>query len=698
MADLDKIIARLEEELDLARITAAKIKKAAGKNWSKERSGATKSIYNLLERIAGLEILKVAPKTKVLYDVEIWGFDIVINGKSYNRIPVTEVQGLEQRFIDLFQIADLQGMGMGIELKSESTTIKSIKGGLSKKEIEATFRLKTSIQKQIRKENKILGFARKNGLNIILKGRDVVTGLFHEIIIDPDNIHATRIISYRKLPDKILPAPLPLPDPAKPKLKKKPIPKAKTPQKAKVKPKAAPQPKPKVAAKTPTGKPAPQPKKNRQTQGGRPSAKSRGTTNGKPVSVKAAPKTSTPKTPTDAVSPVKPTASSIIDVDDIKSTLKPAVEPVAESAPVAKPQTGAAPKPRFKIGAKLKFGAGLIINLGFDLLFGWLHSRDVKKAIENLEPEIKKGAESLLAQPNIQEEIYKFRSGNDLQSGYTHYFKINLLVHIDYHEYGVAGQEKFADITKIEFKSIEIVRVEGKNDFPDTRDNPSKFEDKPLVESVFYTPVYQDGERITPPAEDAADGKFNTFIATFINRSGGIGDYSKAYFDEFRKYAILIPDSAASDLYNLKFGLNEELADLTLVELRYKHPKILMATPHNMDFEEVIKKVRWGLAIKVDFIFYFYNEVIYLDYNSQIYYLEKYDKYFRLLDDAYIKCNSSCHRRIADRRLIHRITANDVREKMQSEKQFYDRMRGLDRGVLNNSGQFKRFIQGKSSK
>lgn len=530
MADLDKIIARLEVDLDLARIAAEKVKVAAGKDWYKKRGGATKGIYNLLERITGLEILKVSPTTTVLFDVEVWGFDVVVNGASVKRISVTEVNGLGQRFIDLFQKANLHGMG--IELKSEATTLRSVKGGLSEKEIKAIFRTKTSIQKQLLKEKKILEFARKNGLKIILKGRDVVTGLFIEFIVDPDNIHATRIVSYRKIPDKILPAPLPPPDPTAPKPKKA-KPKAKAPPKAKAKAVVA---KPKPLTSTP----AQALKPNRQTQGGRPTVADRGTIGGKParVEVQAAKAPAIERPP--VVSAIKKASNAVIE----PAVKPPAVKPVVEPPVVV----SGAPRPRFKMGPKLKFGAGLLLTLGMDLLFGWLHSKAVKAEIEDLDPDIKKAAKSLFEMESVRNELHKFRSGEDLQHGFALYFKIVLLIHIDYHEHGAAGQSKFADINKIEFKSIEMLRREGKEYFPDTRGEPSEFENRPLVESIFYAPVFElSVGNIDDGISDAADEDFRQ-----INniQPSHVSSILRNYLQSFEQYAQVFPDRAAAARWN----------------------------------------------------------------------------------------------------------------------------------------------------
>lgn len=556
MADLDKLIARLEEELDLARIAAEKVKRAAGKNWYRQRGGATKSIYNLLERITGLEILKVAPSTAVFFDVEVWGFDVVVDGASRKRIPVTDVKGLAQRFIDIFQKANLQGMG--IELKSEATTLKSVKGGLSAKEIEAVFRTKTAIQKQVLKEKRILAFAQKNGLKIILKGRDVVTGLFHEFIIDPDNIHDTRIISYRKIPDKVLPAPLSPRDPAKPK--------------AKAAPKASPAPQ----KKTETGS-----KPNRQTQGGRPTPASRGKAAGKPSPVKVtAAKTGTVKKST--VAPPVKEAVPPAKVDRIKPVLKASVKPT-----VIEPAIVSAPKPRFKIGAKLKFGANLLATLGIDLFFSWLHAKAVKASIEDLDPEIKDAVKGLIERESVQNELHKFRSEGDLQNGFALYFKIVLLVHIDYHESGAAGQAKFADITKIQFKTIEMVRREGSNYFPDTRDEPSKFENTPLVESVFYTPVFEVNlGNIDSGSADAADENF-----TQVDRiqNSHVSNELRTYLQSFEQYTRVFPDRAAAARWNELTSTSEFYMVLIGYGLRSGMDLINLA--YEVDY--IMQNTRW---------------------------------------------------------------------------------------------------------
>ena len=369
-----------------------------------------------------------------------------------------------------------------------------------------------------------------------------------------------------------------------------------------------------------------------------------------------------------------------------KKAAAEAEEKVASKA-LAKSETKALGKIPLKVRMKIKAGALFILQIGFDLFLGWLDNKRIQRLIAAAVEANKNQFETVMESDQVQEDIAKFRKGDNLEKGYQLYFYLTLFVTRHCSDGGCGSS---GSVTDVYFKSVTYSRTNNDDSFPDPTGDDDKwgitFNGKYGAEATFYIPIFEKGDSIEPGTADAADDHPEQFIATFVDRKEkSLGSDSVEYFDAYQKYALFMPGSNANIVYNLRWGMDENLVDLTLVELGRKDPIILMYPPNNLSFLDVINKVRWGLTLKISFIADFYKEVMNMNEDQQIYYLELYDKYFRLLDDQYTKCDYSCHRLVRDRRLIHRITADDVRANKKSRFNF-------EQDMLKNTDKLKNFL------
>jgi hypothetical protein len=86
------------------------------------------------------------------------------------------------------------------DLKTSSTELKSIKGGLKSEPVEAEFRSRSEIGKQHEVEDDVMQYARKHGGKLVIEGKDVRTGKIERIEIDPANV-SRQVTDYNALPD-----------------------------------------------------------------------------------------------------------------------------------------------------------------------------------------------------------------------------------------------------------------------------------------------------------------------------------------------------------------------------------------------------------------------------------------------------------------------------------------------------------------
>ncbi len=317
---------------------------------------------------------------------------------------------------------------------------------------------------------------------------------------------------------------------------------------------------------------------------------------------------------------------------------------------------------RVKINPKVRAIGGFVLTIGLDLFLGWLDGRRFSRAIQE---QLKKNSDEFSKVINAvatQEDFVKFRTGDKLEIGYQLYLKIELSVQRTCSDGGCSNSGWIKDI---KFKRVTFSRTKEADFSPDPKsakgwDAEGSFSG---AIAVIYQPIFEQGLPVKRATEDAADEKLIEFSQTFITRKiRGLSDPTRDYFHDFHQYSKLFPKSQAGMTF-LGFASNDYLSDITDVEFGMKSPWIMMDPPHNLRFDEVIKKVRWSFASKVMFIKEFYELVISLREDDAIEYLDRYDMYFRELDTGYTKCNVSCHRMVGDRRIIHRLTAEEIRRR-----------------------------------
>lgn len=715
-AELAHAIARVDADIiELrTRLGAQKdtlIKEGKRATWNARRAALTKPLYNLLERRWALNLLKHAASSEALYNVKVIGMllpeaiqgTIVPPATRLLSTDVTTPRGpMPKRTYDVMQFEPGNPDFQPHELKSDAGKSKkgvlasSVEGGLTHPDIEVHLRQKSTPAKQIAAEKELIREASKiPGTKIVVEGTDAVTGAVVRKHIDPQGLNLSRFSNYSDLPDVLTlrkpdPADMAPAPPQKPARKKKAKAQVKKPPSA-----SAKRPRKKPAPATPAGDLAEAAKKQAKPRRKKPAkakvdpalAASRGITPPSPnaptegankatstpparkpaAKRKAAPPkpaVNAPASASRAVTPPSPTAA-MVEAAETSATVPSRAAPSAAAAGVPGTAPSAAPasarKGKFslelKISPKIRAVGGLVLTIGFDLFLGWLESRRISRIIKVLIEENRDKFEVVVNADATQADFGKFRAGSNLEKGYQLYFQISLTVTRHCTDGGCGFSGSISDIF---FKGVRLSRTKGSDFFPDPQKGKGWNVD---ATAVFYQPIFENGMPIRAATEDAADADLAEFHQTFVRRKRrGIGDATREYFDDFRQYATLFPQSAAGELY-LGFALTDYLADITAVELGRKPPAALMEAPHNLAFDQVLNQVRWGLASRIAFIVDFYQLVIHLRPEYAIAYLERYDAYFREMDDGYRKCNVSCHRMTADKRIIQRLTADDIRRK-----------------------------------
>lgn len=85
---------------------------------------------------------------------------------------------------------------VGIDLKSPSEVLRSIKGGIKRpSEIEAEIRPKTRYGTQKFKEAELIEFAVRYGGVLVIEGRDVLTEKKEVFAISPEN-YGSEVVTY----------------------------------------------------------------------------------------------------------------------------------------------------------------------------------------------------------------------------------------------------------------------------------------------------------------------------------------------------------------------------------------------------------------------------------------------------------------------------------------------------------------------
>jgi hypothetical protein len=703
---LVQAIAKVESDIVELRIRLSKHKDAlisVGKKavWNAERAALTKPLYNLLERRWALSLLKHAPSSKALYNVKVVGILLpeMMEGAIVppaKRLIVTDVMTkngpMPLRTYDVLQFEMDNPNVQPHELKSDAGKTKkgvlatSVKGGLTHPDIEVHLREKSSPAKQIAREKQLISEALKvPGAKIVVEGTDAVSGNVISKNLDPHGLNLSRFHNYTDLPDVLT---LGKPDPADlapvssekrtKQTKAKPT-KGRSPKKQRVKRKANPR------LTTNRGVTPPSPNAPTELADADVSAKQKVKPSAKVKTPPALERGLTPRTPhtsvTDLPDPNKAADETLIAKS--KPTL-PTRTPagVQQTAPITTgtvldEPASAAPSPsrvgshpvpakgkfslRLKLTPKIKAIGSFVLTIGFDLFVGWLEGRRISKMIKALLEENTERFTDVINAVATQEDFVRFRIGNNLEKGYQLYFEIKLTVTRHCSDGGCGFSGTISDIS---FKEVNFSRKHGSDFFPDPQTEKGWAGPRGEATATFYQAIFQEGIPVRTASEDAATDDLEEFDQSFVSRTKRvITDYTREYFDDFSQYCQFFPGSKAGHFF-MDFEWDDYLRDITAVELARKSPTIMMATPHTLQFDEVLNQVRWGLASRMSFIVEFYKLVIQMRPDLQIYYLDRFEKYFKEMDDGYRKCDFNCHRTTGDKRIIHRLNSDDVRQKL----------------------------------
>ena len=208
---------RVEQDLADARLAVAQEKElilsAHGEAaWNQQARALTKPIFNLLERKHGLHLQSNAPAHhRVLFDVQV----VAIHLETFNGVPVSgerridlrkkEHGGVDRTFDNVVFVAGASGEVLGVqphELKSGGALTKSgvlpssVKGGINEGDLAGHFRDGSTIQKQLNMTQTLKRRAAEAQGELVLRGRDVLTGEVVEIRVKPDRVHTERVEVY----------------------------------------------------------------------------------------------------------------------------------------------------------------------------------------------------------------------------------------------------------------------------------------------------------------------------------------------------------------------------------------------------------------------------------------------------------------------------------------------------------------------
>lgn len=190
---VDKALAQVERDIAEERSQVAALKQGMSRRaWARTRGGATKRLYNLLEHRAALARVKTFPGRNFLEQARIVGV------RSGSKLTLTEEISASGKG-RIADILELRGSKATLEdLKSASTQLKSVKGGLSSPEVEAEFRTSSKIAEQHKVEQEVIAEAKQTGGKVVVRGEDPITGSPVEVELDPDSI-GSRVTDYTGL-------------------------------------------------------------------------------------------------------------------------------------------------------------------------------------------------------------------------------------------------------------------------------------------------------------------------------------------------------------------------------------------------------------------------------------------------------------------------------------------------------------------
>lgn len=189
-APIDQALADVEQDLNLERAGVAQKKsQATPAQWAASRVGDTKRLYNLLEKRAVLARMKAFPGRIFAEQARIVGVE------SGGRLRPTKSisRSGKGRIVDILEV---DGSKATLDdLKSPSTQLKSVQGGIKSSDIEAQFRTTSEIAEQHAVEQEVIAEARRTGGKIIIEGRHPVSGANLRFSFDPNAI-SSRVTDY----------------------------------------------------------------------------------------------------------------------------------------------------------------------------------------------------------------------------------------------------------------------------------------------------------------------------------------------------------------------------------------------------------------------------------------------------------------------------------------------------------------------
>ena len=189
-APVEQAITDIERDIAAERSAVAQKKSGTPPaKWRTARAGATKRLYNLLERRAVLARVKAFPGRTYLEQAKITGVE---SGGQLTPTSSISTSGTGR----IADILEVNGTDIILEdLKSPSTQVGSIKGGLQSPDVEAEFRPSSEIEKQHTVEQEVIAEAKRVGGKIIIVGRDPVSGAPATLAVDPNSLKS-RVTDY----------------------------------------------------------------------------------------------------------------------------------------------------------------------------------------------------------------------------------------------------------------------------------------------------------------------------------------------------------------------------------------------------------------------------------------------------------------------------------------------------------------------
>jgi hypothetical protein len=187
-------LAEVEAQLAAERTRVADVRgELTAEEWARARAGLTKPIYNLAERRYVLRLARAFPGRRYIEQAEIVG--VLHRGEL---VPTSTIAGRGR-------VADWAEVGGAFvqlgDIKSPSTQLRSVQGGLAAPGIEGQFRSTSEIARQHAVERTLLDYARSHGDRVLIRGRDPLSGASIEVWVDAERVKASVITDYNAFPN-----------------------------------------------------------------------------------------------------------------------------------------------------------------------------------------------------------------------------------------------------------------------------------------------------------------------------------------------------------------------------------------------------------------------------------------------------------------------------------------------------------------